>query len=170
LEIAIAEVLLRWHRQIVPGESLILSQSAQLEDRRVARFTPKHPLRLIDATGLGLAKIEAAVTDVLKLPEHAAAWDARAKPIAEDIFNCDATEYALTQQWCGWLRSQCNEADGLMWISRQFNVGRCIALFSDRCDGDLRLIGRPAKLYAKSSANRKLVDTMVGRLGWGVGR
>jgi len=168
-ETAIAEVLLRWHGQIKPGEPVMLSESANLQDRRVARFTCHRQLQLIDATGLGLARIEAAVTDVLKLPEHAA-WTARAKPIADDIFNCDETEYALTQQWCGWLRSQCKEADGLQWTSRQFNVGRCIALFSDRCEKDFKLVGRAATLYGKGSANRKLVDSMVGRLGWSIGK
>jgi hypothetical protein len=169
VETAIAEVLLRWHGQIVPGDPVMLSESRQLQDRRVARFICHRPLQLIDATGLGLARIEAAVTEVLKLPEHAA-WAARAKPIAEDIFNCDETEYALTQQWCGWLRSQCKKADGLLWTSRQFNVGGCVALFSDRCEKDFKLVGRPGKLYGKGSANRKLVDTMVGRLGWSIGK
>jgi hypothetical protein len=168
VETAIAEVLLRWHADIIPGQIVMLSQSDHFSGRRVARFLPTRPLTLIDATGLGLAKIESAITHVLQLPEHSA-WEARPKPIAEDIFNCDISEYSTTQQWAGWLRSQAPEADGLTWVSRQFNIGCCVALFSDRCHDALALIADPTQLYRKGSTNRRTVDQLVSQLGWVVG-
>jgi hypothetical protein len=92
----------------------------------------------------------------------------RVKPTADDIFNCDASEYAATQQWCGWLRSQCPLADGITGMSRQFNIGRCLALFRDRCGTDLELISKPTQLYRKGSKHCALVDDMLHKLGWAI--
>jgi hypothetical protein len=51
LEVAIAEALLRWHGEILPGESVSLSKSGDLQHRGVARFVPTRELTLIDASG-----------------------------------------------------------------------------------------------------------------------
>jgi hypothetical protein len=168
LEAAIAETLLRWKGQLVPGERIILSEAADLQTRRVARFVPNRELTVIDATALGLARIEEVVTAVVNLPEHSPAWSRRSKPIADDIFQCGADEYTLTQQWGAWFRSQHPRADGIIWVSRQFNAGRCIALFDDRCGEDLELASAPVDLYAPGSRERKTVDRMLAQLRWGI--
>jgi hypothetical protein len=168
LEIGIAEAVPRWHGQIEPGESITLSEAGDLRERRVARVKTTRTLTLIDATGLGLARIEAVVCDVMKRPEHAALAASGGKFLADDIFQCGEDEYALTREWGAWFRTQCPDADGLVWVSRQFNMGRCLALFDDRCGTELELIGTPTPLYVKGSAERVIADRMIGELGWGV--
>jgi hypothetical protein len=167
LPTAVAETVLRWHALVEPGEPVSLSESAHLRDRKVARFKSTRPLRLIDASGLAMAKVEEVVSEVARLPQNAL-WKEPPKPIAEDIFQCDASEYATTQQWCAWFRSQHPTADGLTWISRHLNHGRCVVLFDDRCEKELALVGRPVPLYEHGSQERRTVDQMVGQLGWGI--
>ena len=169
LETSIAETLCRWHGdEVAPGSRIILSERGDLKPRFVARFFSKRPLIVIDATGLGRAPIEAAIRTVIQLPEHAAQWSGDPKPVADDIFLCGADEYSLTQKWCAWFRSQCPDADGVQWVSRQFNVGNCLVLFEDRCGDQLELVGKPVPLYAAGSSERAAVDRMLGLLHWGV--
>jgi hypothetical protein len=169
LETAIAEAVVRWHGEVELGEVISLSERGDLRPRRVARFLPRRPLEFIDATGLGMKSIEAVVTEVLKRPEHAA-WKNGPKPIADDIFHCGADEYPVTQQWGAWFRSQHPRADGIQWVSRQCNVGRCLVLFEDCCGDELRLHSRPVQLYKMGSAERKTLERMLAQLGWGVER
>lgn len=164
LPVAVAETVLRWHAQVEPGERMSLSESAHLRDRRVARFQTTRPLQLIEASGLAMAKVEEVVSEVVRLPENAE-WKEPPRPIAEDIFHCDASEYVTTQRWGSWFRSQHPTADGLTWMSRQLNVGRCVVLFGDRCDKELALVGKPVALYEDGSEERRTVDKMVGQLG-----
>jgi hypothetical protein len=168
LETAIAEVLCRWHGDLKLGARIILSERDQLAPRRVARFDSKRQLTVIDATGLGRAAIEDVISRVIRQPKHTAIWSAAPTPIADDIFQCGADEYSLTQQWGAWFRSQCPDADGIQWVSRQFNVGSCLALFEDRCGGQLQLTELPVPLYAAGSEERAVVDRMVGLLKWGI--
>ena len=168
LEVAIAEALLRWHGEILPGESVLLSKSGDLQHRGVARFVPTRELTLIDASGLRLAAFEEIVTAVLERSENRE-WKDRPKPIADDIFQCGAEEYPETQRWASWFRSQAPSADGIVWVSRQYNLGQCLVLFADRCGRRLKLDGKVVPLYGRpSSAERQVVDRMLGELGWGL--
>jgi len=134
----------------------------------VARFVPTRELTLIDASGLRLAAFEEIVTAVLERPENRE-WKDRPKPIADDIFQCGAEEYHETQRWAGWFRSQAPSADGVVWVSRQYNLGQCLVLFADRCGRRLKLDGKVVPLYGRpSSAERQVVDRMLGELGWGL--
>jgi len=169
LEAAIGEAIFRWHGQITLGDRVILSEATILEPRTVVRIKPKRTLTLIDATGLGLGRIDQVVSAVAQLPSNIAALADAPKPLADDIFQCSAAEYVSTQKWGAWFRSQSPDADGIMWVSRQFNVGSCIVLFEDRCGSDLELLGSPTPLYAPGSAERALVNKMVGQLRWGLG-
>jgi hypothetical protein len=167
LEIAISEALLRWHGDVSPGEAITLAEST-LNDRAVAKFVSKRELTLIDGTALGRAPIEAAIAAVVARPEHAALKDGP-KPIADDIFMCSPNEYVETQSWGAWFRSQVPKADGLRWVSRQYNLGTCIVLFEDLCGSDLKLIDIPVPLYGrKKSAEHQAVLRMIGSLGWGL--
>jgi len=166
-ETAVAETILRWHGQIVRGEEILISEVEQLYPRRVARFVSTRPLTVIDATGLGLAQIEGAVTSVLALPTGCGV--SSPKPIADDIFNCGAIEYEKTQGWGAWFRAQHPQADGIQWVSRQYNVGRCLVLFEDLCGTVLEQIAAPVPLYEEGSTEREVVRRLIGQLGWGVG-
>jgi hypothetical protein len=78
----------------------------------------------------------------------------RPKPIADDIFQCGAEEYPQTQRWAGWFRSQASRADGIVWVSHQYNLGQCLALFADRCGRRLKLDGKVVPLYGRSPTAR----------------
>lgn len=166
LEVAIAEVILRWHGQVGPGAAIELSNETQLRDRQVARFQPTRPLTLIDATGAGLARIEEAVNRTVTLPANAPAWLGQAPPLADDIFQCPASDYPVTQAWGAWFRTQCPTADGLRWVSRQFNRGCCLVLFGDRCAADLRQVGSSVGLTAPASVEEQTLDELLAQIGW----
>jgi hypothetical protein len=164
LEVAIAETILRWHGQV--KGPIVLSNEAHLRDRQVAKFRPSGALTFINATGLGLNPIQRAVDQTVALPEHAPAWTGRPAPLADDIFQCPPTEYASTQAWGAWFRSQCPDADGIQWVSRQFNIGRCLVLFDDRCNGRLTQTGSSVDLIAPGSTEEQALDRLLAQIGW----
>jgi hypothetical protein len=159
LETAIAETVMRWHGNIRPGDPVLIAATSQLVPRRVARFVSKRKLAVVNATGFGMARIEAAV---------AASNPAPSELLADDIFNCSASCYSETQAWGSWFRTQRPDADGLMWVSRQFNRGRCIVLFEDRCSDQLQLTGPPVPLYDSGSPEKETVDEIFRQIGWGI--
>ncbi len=123
---------------------------------------------MIDATGLGLAALEETVTAVLGRPEHVG-WKDGPKPVADDIFQCGPEEYLETQRWAAWFSSQAPTADGIIWVSRQYNLGQCLVLFADRCRRHLAPVGKSVPLYStRSSRERQVVERMLGELRWGV--
>jgi hypothetical protein len=164
LEVAIAETILRWHGQV--GAPVELSNQTQLRDRQVARFRPSRELTVINATALGLEPIQRAVDRTIALPENASAWTSRPAPLADDIFQCPPTEYATTQAWGAWFRSQRPDADGIQWVSRQFNIGRCLVLFDDRCNGRLTQTGSSVDLIAPGSTEEQALDGLLAQIGW----
>lgn len=166
LEVAIAETVLRWRDQFKAGAAIELSTETKLRGRRVARFRPRRPLKIIDATGVGLDRIQAVVDATIALPEHQPDWATRPPPLADDIFLCRADEYATTQAWGAWFRSKCPDADGLQWASRQFNSAQCVVLFDDRCAGQLEQIGDSVDLLEPSSAEEQTLDALLAKLGW----
>ncbi len=163
LEVAIAETILRWHGQIADGDPIVLS-NAQLRERRVARIDPLVALDLIEASGLGLATLEQAVTEVVKSAPTSAALDP--PPLADDIFQCGVEDYALTQRWGAWMRTQAPKADGITWVSRQFNRASCVVLFADRCKNVLLQSGASVPLL-DGGDNERVLDELLGQLGWG---
>jgi len=166
LEVAIAETILRWHGQVLPGAPLELSNAVHLADRQVARFRPTRPLTVIDATGPGLARIEQAIAQTMALPEHRSDWARKPSPVADDIFQCPVSDYPATQAWAAWFRTQCPTADGLQWVSRQFNRGCCLVLFGDRCAANLVPVGRSVDLLAPGSLEEKSLDDLLDQIGW----
>lgn len=164
LEVAIAETILRWHGQVKgPVE---LSNQTQLRDRQVARFRPSRQLTVINATGLGLNPIQRAVDQTVALPPHASAWASGPAPLADDIFQCPASEYATTQAWGAWFRSQCPDADAIQWVSRQFNLGRSLVLFEDRCGRELIPTGHSVDLLAPGRIEEQTLDRLLAQIGW----
>lgn len=165
LEVAIAETLLRWHGQIRYEDPVILS-NAQLRVRKVASFVPRVGLRLIDGSGLGLAMLELAVARVMEEPQYSSRLATTRVPIADDIFQCGAEDYWHTQRWGAWMRAQCPNADGITWISRQFNRAGCLVLFADRCMNELYEDGESQPLL-DGGKNEEVLDKLLAKLGWG---
>lgn len=166
LEVAIAETVLRWRDELKTGARIELSTATKLRGRRVARFRPTRPLRLIDATRVGLDRIQAAVDATVARPQHQPTWATKPVPLADDIFLCRADEYATTQAWGAWFRLKCPDADGLQWASRQFDSGQCIVLFDDRCANDLVQIGDSVDLLEPGSVQEQALDALLAQLEW----
>jgi len=159
LETAIAETLLRWHGDVEPGEAISFSEKGHFVPRRVVTFRAKRKLKVIDATGAGMRRIQEVIAAMP--PQNPPA-------VAEGIFDCHVDEYPQTHQWATWFRTQLPEADGLRWSSRQFNRGQCMVLFKDRCADQLEAVGKPAPLMKARSRSRKLVKQMLGEFGFGL--
>jgi len=115
-EVAISEVLLRWHDRVGDAGRIILARS-QIFGRQLVGLRWDHPVRLLDFTGFGMKPLAELVSDGQ----------------AEDIFLSDASHYARTQQWAAWFRSKYPDAAGLRWMSRQHNSSFCYVFFEDAC-------------------------------------
>ncbi len=72
---------------------------------------PNRDLRLIELHGYGLKRLD--------LHPH-------------ELTSTDPTEYASTVAWAKALHAAATDADGLLWMSDQFNTQRALMLFGDR--------------------------------------
>lgn len=104
-EAAIAETVFRDVRR---GGVLIRSRLAGLG---IAEVRPHRDLRLIELHGFGLRQLD--------LHPH-------------ELTSTDPTEYSATVAWAKALHAAAVEADGLVWMSHQFNAQRALMLFGDR--------------------------------------
>lgn len=121
----------------VSGPSFV--EPAQLSRRKLAEIRPPRPLRLVDLTGSGLARIGA---------------DAR-------LF---AGEHAVARRWSLALFLHPASPDGLLYPARHDPSLRAAAVF-DRVKGRWRAkdLGRLG-----DAANRVLLDEILGRYGFGL--
>ncbi|HEX9986536.1 MAG TPA: hypothetical protein VGF69_24980 [Thermoanaerobaculia bacterium] len=53
---------------------------------------------------------------------------------AEDLTATAASEYPATVLWAKALHAAVPEADGIVWMSRQFNTSKAMMLFGDRVE------------------------------------
>lgn len=104
-EAAIAETIFR---DVRSGGVLFRSRLAGLG---LAEVRPKRDLHLIELHGHGLKR--------LNLHPH-------------ELTSTDPTEYVSTVAWAKALHDASKEADGLVWMSHQFNTQRAVMLFGDR--------------------------------------
>jgi len=156
---AVAEALLRWHDEVEVGTNIELERS-RFENKKIYRMGLTRSLNLVDCTGLGVAILQQTID--ASAPQG---WR------AEDIFQCSSAHYAQTQQWAGWFRAQEPDADGVQWMSRQFNSEKAIVLFGDRCSAaDLTCDESHAEglLTDRSSRAYRRVTDQVAALGWSV--
>jgi hypothetical protein len=116
---------------------------AEVARAHVLRFAystlaPMRSLKLGDLTSEGLRHLGIRRRDLLEsLPEA----------------------YPITVQWAQALHRQCNDLDGLLWLSRLFDRGRSIVLFGDRVDErDLEMVTGPAAL----AADHEIYDVVAG--------
>ncbi len=83
----------------------------ELEALLLSRLIQERELRLIDLTGLRLRRLGLTRAQLIETP---------------------ATAYRDTARWAEALHRDCPEADGMMWVSRQFDTSKAIVLFGDR--------------------------------------
>jgi hypothetical protein len=153
-EAAIAETLLRWHDDVGAGAHVELERS-RFEDRYLTEVRVTRELNVIDLTGFGIAPVQATL-------------DAdRGGHRAEDIFQCSSASYETTQAWGSWFRDQKPQADGLRWMSRQFNSAAAVVLFEDRCPiGTLETYGAAESLVDRSTAANRMLREGLDALRW----
>ena len=120
-----------------PGPSLVTW--AALRARRLSRIEARRPLRLIDLTGAGLARIGA------------------------DERLC-AGDWAVAQRWSRALWGHPRKPDGILYRSRHDPSRQCAAIF-DRARGVLRaqVLGSPA-----DPARRDVLVRLLDTYGFGL--
>ncbi|MCB5363050.1 RES family NAD+ phosphorylase [Pusillimonas sp. CC-YST705] len=77
---------------------------------------PNRDLKLVDLTSEGLHRL---------------------KVLKEELIASTARDYPLTARWAEALHRQCEDADGLLWMSRQRDRDQALVLFGDRLAGVL---------------------------------
>lgn len=102
---ALAETVFR----DVRGGGVMLRE--RLAGLALARVRPLRDLQLIELHGYGLKR--------LSLGPH-------------ELTSTDPTEYVRTIAWAKALHAAAPAADGLVWMSHQFNTRRALMLFGDR--------------------------------------
>jgi hypothetical protein len=153
----VAETLLRWHDDIDAGAPIELERS-RFEGKKIYRIEIKRNLNLVDCTGYGVAVLQQTLA-----ASAPAGWK------AEDIFQCSSSHYASTQLWAQWMRHQAPAADGLLWMSRQFNSERCVVLFADRCSADDLACddkSHEGELTDRASPAYRRLESALDALGW----
>jgi hypothetical protein len=108
------------------------------------------PLRLLDFTGFGVKPLAELIDDGR----------------AEDIFLSDASQYGITQQWGAWFRSNCPDAAGLRWMSRQHNSSSCYVFFEDTCEGYDLKVAEAAEPLEVGTRAFQLLERCVSMLSW----
>jgi hypothetical protein len=83
---------------------------------------------------------------------------------AENLTDTGPEEYPRTVQWARALHAAVPEADGLVWMSRQFNSERAVVLFGDRIDEtDLEVVVPGIPL--RTGPGRAIVDRAANAAG-----
>lgn len=116
---AIAETVFR---DIRSGGVMLVGRLAGLA---IAQLTPRRDLQLIELHGYGLKR----------LGLH-----------PNELTSTDPTEYAQTLAWAKSFHGAVPDADGLVWMSHQFNTSRALMLFGDRVDEADLSAGSPLPL------------------------
>ncbi len=99
---------------------------ASIEKYALSVLQPTRQLKLIDLTGHGLGRLGMPVT-------HG------------ELILSNATEYSQTRAWAKAFYRHPVQADGFLWVSRQYNLARALMLFEDRLGaGTLVLTGETA--------------------------
>ena len=99
---------------------------ANIEKYALSVLQPTRPLTLIDLTGHGLGRSGMPVTQ-------------------GELILSNAAQYAQTRAWAEAFYRHPVQADGFLWVSRQYNLARAMLLFEDRLGaGCLALAGETA--------------------------
>jgi RES domain len=122
IDAAIAEVVfrkvpVRATPRFLPIESL--------DGLALSVITPARPLALIELLGHGLRRLGLE---------------------AEELTSTGAPEYPRTVTWAQRLHEAAPAADGMVWMSRQFNASQALMLFGDRIKQHELSAGEPLNL------------------------
>jgi hypothetical protein len=156
LDAALHETVMRW-RQMLDGP-YIVDTFSQLATRRVTMLSPRRPLKVVEASGLAVKRIDAVLGDMAR------AFGRLPTQRAEGIFGCSDCEFTTSQAWGAWLRSQSPEADGFRWSSLHRRSAMCVVLFGDRCSDDVQAVAPAHKVAHRDML--KAVDRLLGSVGW----
>lgn len=122
VDAAVAEVLFR-NVPLRDAEKLISLRN--LRDLGISVVTPKRDLKLVELFGHGLRRLGL---------------------MADELTSTVTAEYPHTVQWAQRLHDAAPGADGLVWMSRQFNAAQALLLFGDRVDSTELDGGDPLEL------------------------
>jgi hypothetical protein len=131
-----------FHDVPVRGPGRIVLES-RLDPLSIVALAPGRELRLVQLLGFGLQRLGIR---------------------AEQLTSTEAAKYPSTVRWAQALHAALPDADGLVWMSRQFNAARAVALFGDRVDpADLQVLAPPLPLSI--GRGRMMVDDAANRAG-----
>jgi hypothetical protein len=106
--------------------SLRTVPESRLDYRSLVTLRPKRELRLAQLLGHGLRRLGIR---------------------AANLTDTEAIEYPNTVAWAKEIHATFPDADGLLWMSRQFNAAKALVLFGDRVeDTDLEPVSVPQPL------------------------
>lgn len=119
-----------FHDVPVSGAGKAVAQAA-LMPMMASTVRSKRPLRLIQLRGFGLKKCGLT---------------------RRQIIDSDADRYRVTREWAAAFHDGVDDADGLIWMSRQHDSSEAMVLFGMRVKrDDLEVIAPPRSLYPPSS-------------------
>jgi hypothetical protein len=93
-----------------PGGYILDIEKLRDQNLVVSRIRPRRRLQAVDLSTKGLKRLGLHRTDLIDTP---------------------VTSYPLTRGWAEWLHGA-TRSTGLLWISRQDDAARAVALFGDR--------------------------------------
>jgi hypothetical protein len=109
----------------------------RLHGWRVSVLRPSRELKLIDLSSKALRKLGIE---------------------RSQLIDSEAIHYPHTRPWAAALHAQCDEADGLQWVSRQDDEARAVLLFGDRLRSrELIPAGPPADIVADPDSYARLL-------------
>lgn len=114
----------------------------RLADLALVRLTPRHDLTLIELHGYGLKRLDL----------H-----------PNDLTSTAPDEYPRTVAWAKALHAAAPRAQGLVWMSHQFNTSRAVMLFGDRVDESALMPSPPIPL--SSGAGLSIVQRCANEAG-----
>lgn len=132
-EAAIAETV--FHDVPVRGPHRVVLER-RVEPLSLCRLRPARDLTLVALYGFGLRRLGVK---------------------ARELTDTEASAYPQTVPWAEALHRAAPSADGLVWMSRQYNAQEAVVLFGDRVeDGELQLVGEPRPLI--TGPGRRVLD------------
>jgi hypothetical protein len=131
-----------FHDVPVRGATRSLDES-RLKPASIVTLRPERDLNLVQLHGFGLRRFQLE---------------------AGDLTGTEASEYPQTVNWAHQLHQSFPVADGLVWMSRQFNSAKALVLFGDRVQSaELSVADTPVPLCL--GPGRTLVEEAANRAG-----
>ena len=113
---------------------------ADLEPLVLSRLLVAQDLTLIDLTGLALRRLGLTRSQLIDTPPR---------------------RFAYTRRWAETLHRTSPDAQGLVWVSRQFDRSRALMLFGDRVSGNALTPTGLSESLARGSGFRRVCDAAM---------